>query len=221
MEQQTSNDMRQMTALGRKIESNSFQIIDDEVGDHDWPDHEWQVVRRVIHSTADFEFRDLVAIHRDAIRDGINALKRGAPIIADVKMIDSGLNKARLDAWGVKVHCFISDEDVIAEAKAKNTTRAIEAVKKAHSLGLLDGAIVAVGNAPTSLFETVRHIDDNRAKPSLIVGVPVGFVSAAESKDEVMQRSVPYIVTKGRKGGSTIAVSILHALLYISANEEI
>ncbi len=215
-----ANDMRQMTALGRGIEDRSFAIIDAEIGPHDFPADEWQVVRRVIHATADFEFRSLLQFGNDAVRAGIRALRSGCPVLVDVKMIAVGLNEARLASYGCKIHGFISDEDVIAEAKARDSTRAIEAMKKAHRLGLLDGAIVAVGNAPTALLEVVRLARDEPVSPALVIGVPVGFVSAAESKQALAESAIPFIVSRGRKGGSPIAVAILHALLLLSANEE-
>jgi len=203
MSNHTHNDMRQMTALGRSIEDGSFAIIDAEVGAHDFPPAEWQVVRRVIHATADFELATLMRLHPDAIRSGVAALRGGCPVVVDVKMIQVGLNEDRLSSYGCKIHGFISDEDVIASAKAANSTRAIEAMRKAHRLGLIDGAIIAVGNAPTALLELVRLVRDEGAKPALVVGVPVGFVSAAESKEAVMgMHGIPYIVARGRKGGS-------------------
>jgi precorrin-8X/cobalt-precorrin-8 methylmutase len=211
------NDMRQMTGQGRAIEEGSFAIIDQEAGAHGYPPGEWQVVRRVIHATADFEFARLMRFHPHAIAAGIAALRAGAGIVVDVRMIDAGLNAQRLRAYGCAVHCHISDEEVIATAQARNSTRAIEAMRKAHRLGLLDGAIVAIGNAPTALLETVRLVREEAARPALIVGVPVGFVSAAESKQAALEQERPYIVTEGRKGGSPIAVAILHALLALSA----
>jgi precorrin-8X/cobalt-precorrin-8 methylmutase len=210
------NDMRQMTAKGRGIEDESFAIIDAEAGAHAFPPSDWQVVRRVIHATADFEFKSLMAFGNDAIACGIRALQAGCPVIVDVKMIAVGLNEQRLGAYGCKVYSFISDEDVIASATATNSTRAIEAMRKAASLGLLDGALVAIGNAPTALLEVVRLVREEGARPALVVGVPVGFVSAAESKDQLLASPVPYIVSRGRKGGSTIAVAIIHALLSLS-----
>lgn len=210
------NDMRQMTALGRGIEDESFSIIDAEVGAHPHRPDEWQVVRRVIHATADFEFRDLMAFGNGAIEAGIAALKRGCPILVDVKMIAVGLNEQRLAAYGCEVHGFISDDDVIVSAKAKNSTRAIEAMRKAHARGLLDGATVAIGNAPTALLEVLRLAREEGAKPALVIGVPVGFVSAAESKDALCASPIPFVAARGRKGGSTIAVAILHALLALS-----
>ena len=211
------NDMRQMTALGRSIEDGSFAIIDQEAGPHDFGPAEWQVVRRVIHATADFEFKTLMRFHPDAVRAGVAALQGGCPLLVDGKMISAGLNEERLSSYGCKVHSFISDEDVIATAKANNSTRAIEAMKKAHRLNLLDGAVVAIGNAPTALLELARLIREEHATPALIIGVPVGFVSAAESKEVTLELSTPSIVARGRKGGSPIAVAIIHALLLLSA----
>lgn len=213
------NDMRQMTTLGRNIEDRSFAVIDAEAGIHAFTPDEWQVVRRIIHSTADFEYKELTRLHPNAISQGVEALRAGCPILVDVKMILAGLNEDRLAAYGCKTHSFISDPDVIATAKAANTTRAIESMRKAHRLGVLDGAIVAVGNAPTALLELKRLIQEEHARPALIIGVPVGFVSAVESKEAVLSGDTPYIVTRGRKGGSPIAVAILHALLLLSANE--
>ncbi len=213
------NDMRQMTALGRGIEDKSFAIVDAEVGPHPFSPAEWQVVRRVIHATADFEMAKLMTLHPDAISAGVGALRAGCPILVDVKMIAVGLNEQRLAAHGCQIHCFISDDDVIADATARNTTRAIESMRKAHRLGLLDGAIVAVGNAPTALLEVLRLQRDEGARPALVVGVPVGFVSAAESKEALLESVLAYIVARGRKGGSPIAVAILHALLLLSVDQ--
>lgn len=209
-------DMRQMTTLGRRIEDESFSIIDREAGPHGFPPAEWEVVRRVIHATADFEFTKLMAFHPEAVSLGIAALMRGCNIIVDVKMITAGLNEERLNAYGCKVHSFISDADVIAEAKARNSTRAIVAMQKAGDLKLLDGSIIAIGNAPTALIETARMVREDDVNPALIIGVPVGFVSAAESKEVILPLDVPYIVSRGRKGGSAIAVAIIHALLLLS-----
>ncbi len=214
-----ASDMRQMTALGRGIEDRSFAIIDAEVGAHNFPPAEWQVVRRVIHATADFEFQSLLRFGNGAVGAGIQALLRGAPVLVDVKMIAAGLNEARLASYGCRIHGFISDDDVIAEATKRNSTRAIEAMKKAQRLGLLQGAIVAVGNAPTALLELLRIARDEAVRPALVIGVPVGFVSAAESKQALAASDLPFIVARGRKGGSPIAVAILHALLLLSASD--
>src|SRR5437899_10973873 len=155
---------------------------------------EWQVVRRVIHATADFDFKQLIHFQNEAVKSGIAALRSGCPIIVDVKMISAGLNEERLNAYGCKIQSFISDEDVIQTAKLTNSTRAIEAMRKAHRLGLPKGSIVAIGNAPTALLEVVRLAREEGAAPALIIGVPVGFVSAAESKEAVVGIPSPAIV---------------------------
>jgi precorrin-8X/cobalt-precorrin-8 methylmutase len=209
-------DMRQMTTLGRRIEEESFSIIDREAGRHPFPPAEWEVVRRVIHATADFEFKEIMEFHPRAVESGINALVNGCPIIVDVKMITAGLNEDRLNAYGCKAHSFISDADVIEEAKTKNSTRAIVSMQKARRLGLLNGAVIAIGNAPTALIETARMVREEGVKPALIIGVPVGFVSAVESKEVTLSLDAPFIISRGRKGGSPIAVAIIHALLLLS-----
>jgi precorrin-8X/cobalt-precorrin-8 methylmutase len=214
----TSQDMRQLTALGRSIEDQSFAVIDREAGAHGFEPAAWSVVRRVIHATADFELKDLVRFHPGAISAGVAALRAGCPVVVDVKMIAAGLSEDRLAAYGCTVSSFISDDDVIAAARSGNSTRAIEAMRKAHRTGVLDGAIVAIGNAPTALLELIRliHLAPGGARPALVIGVPVGFVSAAESKEAALALDVPFIVVRGRKGGSPIAVAILHALLALS-----
>lgn len=207
----------QLTRAGQKIEHDSFAIVDAEVGSHKYTDSQWNIVRRMIHATADFEFNGLAGFHPDAVSAGLAAIENGAPIVADVEMICVGLSKPRLAHFGVQTHHFISDEDVIEQARAENTTRAVQAMRKAHEKGLLDGAIVAVGNAPTALLEVVRFIREENVKPALIVGMPVGFVSAAESKEEVSQLTdSPWIITHGRKGGSTLVVAAIHALLALA-----
>jgi precorrin-8X/cobalt-precorrin-8 methylmutase len=174
------------------------------------------VVRRVIHATADFEFKQLMRFSADAVESGVRALRRGSPINVDVNMIAAGLSSERLAAYGCEVHGFISDDDVISRAKADNSTRAIEAMRKAHRLGLLEGSIIAIGNAPTALLEVGRLVLEAELRPALVIGVPVGFVSAAESKEATLELPVPFIVARGRKGGSPVAVAILHALLLLS-----
>ncbi len=205
----------QLTQAGQKIEHDSFAIVDNEAGLHDqYSESEWQIVRRMIHATADFEFNGLSQFHPDAVEAGIEAISRGAVIVADVEMICVGLSKPRLSHFGVTNHHFIADEDVITQAKAENTTRAVQAMRKAQQQGLFDGGIVAVGNAPTALLEVLQLIKQGKAKPALIVGMPVGFVSAAESKALLGElKDVPWMITQGRKGGSTLVVSALHALL--------
>lgn len=205
----------QVTAAGRAIEHDSFAIIDAEVGRHDYRPEQWPVVRRMIHANADFEFNGLTDFHPDAVAAGLETILAGdTRIVADVEMICVGLSASRLAHFGMRTHQFISDADVIEQAKTEETTRAVQAMRKAHRQGLLDGAIVGIGNAPTALIEIVRLIREEGARPALVVGMPVGFVSAAESKDLMAEvAEVPWIVIRGRKGGSTLVVAAIHALL--------
>jgi precorrin-8X/cobalt-precorrin-8 methylmutase len=208
----------QLTRAGQVIEHDSFAIIDAEVGPHTYTEGQWPIVRRMIHANADFDFNGLTDFHAVAVEAGVQAmLKGGTPVVADVEMICSGLSQPRLGHFGMKPHQFISDPDVIETAKAEDTTRAVQAMRKAHRLGLLDNAIIGIGNAPTALIEVVRLIREEGVKPALVVGMPVGFVSAAESKDLMAKLTdVPWIVIRGRKGGSTLVVATLHALLSLA-----
>ena len=215
MQQNTVTE--QMTQAGQKIEHDSFAIVDKEVGTHHYSASEWSIVRRMIHATADFEFNGLVKFHPDAVSAGLNAISPSANIVADVEMICVGLSKPRLSHFGVSTHHFISDADVITQAKAENSTRAVQAMRKAQRSGLLENSIVAVGNAPTALLEVIRMITEENLRPALIVGMPVGFVSAAESKDATaLLKDIPWIITQGRKGGSTLVVAAIHALLALA-----
>ena len=212
----------QLTRAGQAIEHDSFAIIDQEVGPHAYAPEQWPVVRRMIHANADFEFNGLTRFHADAVHAGLQAMLRGGtPIVADVEMICVGLSKPRLAHFGMMTHQFISDADVIAQARAEDTTRAVQAMRKAQRLGLLDGAIIGIGNAPTALIELVRLIGEDGVRPALVVGMPVGFVSAAESKALMAGLdSVPWIVIDGRKGGSTLVVAALHALLALAEAQQ-
>jgi precorrin-8X/cobalt-precorrin-8 methylmutase len=211
----------QLTDAGRQIEHDSFAIVDHEAGPHRYSEQQWRVVRRMIHASADFEFNGLTRFHPDAVAAGLQAISQGAPIVADVEMICVGLSKPRLDHFGVVTHQFIADEDVIAQAKTENSTRAVQAMRKAQRLNLLDGGIIAIGNAPTALLEVVRMINDGLIKPALVIGMPVGFVSAAESKAVLSEiSSIPWIVIDGRKGGSTLAVAAIHALLALAEAQQ-
>jgi precorrin-8X/cobalt-precorrin-8 methylmutase len=205
----------QLTAAGRAIEHDSFAIIDREVSSHSYSAEQWPLVRRMIHANADFEFNGLTVFHPDVMQAGLAAvLKGGTPVVADVEMICVGLSAPRLKHFGMSTQHYISDPDVIEQAKAEETTRAVQAMRKAHRLGKLDGAIVGIGNAPTALIEVVRLVREEGARPALIVGMPVGFVSAAESKDLLMTLSdIPWVAIRGRKGGSTLVVAAIHALL--------
>ena len=212
----------QLTSAGRAIEHDSFAIIDSEAGPHDYSAEQWPLVRRMIHANADFEFNGLTAFHSDAMQAGLRAvLKGGTPVVADVEMICVGLSRPRLAHFGMATHHYISDPDVIAQAHAEGTTRAVQAMRKAQRQGTLDGAIVGIGNAPTALIEVIRLIREEGVKPALIVGMPVGFVSAAESKDLLMTLAdIPWVAIRGRKGGSTLVVAAIHALLGLAEAEQ-
>lgn len=213
----------QLTAAGRAIEHDSFAVIDREAGPHAYDAEQWQVVRRMIHANADFDFNGLTDFHPQAIEAAMAAIRsRASRVLADVEMICVGLSAPRLSHFGMTTHQFISDADVIDAARAQDTTRAVQAMRKAHRLGLLDGAVVGIGNAPTALIEVVRLIREQQARPALVVGMPVGFVSAAESKDLMAaMHEVPWIVIRGRKGGSTLVVAAIHALLGLAEAREL
>lgn len=212
----------QLTRAGQAIEHDSFAIIDAEVQSHAYTPEQWPIVRRMIHANADFDFNGLTDFHPQAVQAGMAAMLRGGtPVVADVEMICSGLSQPRLAHFGMRTHQFISDADVIALAQQEDTTRAVQAMRKAHRLGLLQGAIVGIGNAPTALIELARLIAEEGVRPALVVGMPVGFVSAAESKDLIAsQHEVPWLVIRGRKGGSTLVVAALHALLALTEAQQ-
>jgi precorrin-8X/cobalt-precorrin-8 methylmutase len=208
----------QLTAAGRAIEHDSFAIIDAEAGPHDYSHTEWPLVRRMIHASADFEMNGLTRFHPQAMQAGLAAVLKGdTPIVADVEMICVGLSKPRLAHFGLTTHHYISDPDVIEAAQAANSTRAVQAMQKARRLGTLDGAIVGIGNAPTALIELARLIRSEGVRPALVIAMPVGFVSAVESKELMMAiDTVPWIAIHGRKGGSTLVVAAIHALLSLA-----
>ena len=212
----------QLTEAGRAIEHDSFAIIDAEAGPHAYSREQWPLVPRMIHATADFELTGLTAFHPQAMQAGLAAVLRGGtPIVADVEMICVGLSRPRLAHFGLTTHHYISDEDVIEVARIENTTRAVQAMRKAQRLGQLDGAIVGIGNAPTALIELVRLIREEGVLPALVVAMPVGFVAAAESKTLMMSENrVPWVAIQGRKGGSTLVVAAIHALLSLAEAEQ-
>ncbi|NJA89681.1 precorrin-8X methylmutase [Rhodocyclus tenuis] len=218
----TNTITEQMTAAGQAIEHDSFAIIDREAGPHAYTAAQWPVVRRMIHASGDFAFNGLAEFHPDAIDAGLSAILRGGtPIVADVEMICVGLSASRLAHFGLRTRHYIADADVIERAHAEGSTRAVQAMRKAHRQGELDGAIVAIGNAPTAVLELLRLIRDDNVRPALVIGLPVGFVSAAESKDLLAASTlVPWIVVRGRKGGSTLVVAAIHALLALAEDRQ-
>jgi precorrin-8X/cobalt-precorrin-8 methylmutase len=199
--------------LPEEIEKRSFEIIGQELGDVKLDPLEEPVIKRVIHTTADFEYLNNLKFSEDAVAKGIEALKKGAIIVTDTQMARAGINKGTLEALGGEALCFMADEDVAAAAKANGTTRATASMDKAAALS--KPVIFAIGNAPTALVRIYELIREGRLKPELIIGVPVGFVNVVESKELIMELEVPYIVAKGRKGGSNVAAAICNAMLYM------
>lgn len=200
------------TRKGQSIEDESMEIIEREVGSHPYNELEWPIVRRIIHATADFDFagENKIVFHKDAITSGINALKNGCSIIADVNGVIGGLNKQNPKDFGNNLICNISDPDLAERAKQENKTRAQMSMRIASSE--MNGGILVIGNAPTALLEVTKMIREGVTKPALVIGIPVGFVSAAESKEELQTVDVPFITNTGRKGGSSCAASIVNAL---------
>lgn len=194
-----------------EIESESFRIIDSEVSKpRPYEGKQWEIVRRMIHTTADFELLKLVRFHETAVDQGLEALKNGATIVTDTEMARCGMPVRRLDPLGCKVLCLMNDPRVVERAKREETTRARAAIDVAVSE--IRPEIYVVGNAPTALIRLVEHFDEGKVNPSLVVGMPVGFVNAAESKALLVSRDLPYIVIEGRKGGSALAATVINAL---------
>lgn len=200
------------------IEALSFSIIDREAGAHAFSPRQWAVVRRMIHTSADFEYKTSVRMHEDAIEAGISAIRNGAAIVTDTNMARVGIRSRDLAAFGNSVVCMMADRSVADAAAAQGVTRARAAVDAA--LGVLEGGIYVVGNAPTALLRLIELVGDGRAAPALIVGLPVGFVNAAESKEALESNSVPFITNRGRKGGSNVAAAVVNALILLAKEAE-
>ena len=200
------------TRKGQSIEDESMQIIENEIGSHSYNEEEWPIVRRVIHSTADFDFaRDnKIIFHKDAIKNGLEALENGSSIVVDVNGIIGLLNKQNPKDFGNNVICNISEPSIMEAAKEAGKTRAQMSMRIAKED--MSGGIVVVGNAPTALLEVMEMIREGITKPALVIGIPVGFVSAVESKDELAKMDIPFITNQGRKGGSPCASAIVNAL---------
>ncbi len=200
------------TRKGQEIEDESMQIIENEIGSHSYNEMEWPIVRRIIHSTADFDFagENKLLFHKDAISNGINALKNGCSIVADVNGVIGLMNKQNPKDFGNDLICNISDPVLMESAKKAGKTRAQMSMRMAEKE--INGGIVVVGNAPTALLEVMEMFREGLVKPALVVGIPVGFVSAVESKDELSKMDMPFITNIGRKGGSPCASAIINAL---------
>ncbi|HJS68708.1 MAG TPA: precorrin-8X methylmutase [Nitrososphaera sp.] len=206
---------RAMSERAFDIEKKSFEIIDSEIGSHGYSESQWAIVRRVIHATADFDFagRGKILFHEKAIESAFHAIKNKCTVVTDVDMVLAAINKKSLTDLGLKTACYISDREVAEESRRSGRTRSEAAMRRATKD--MDGGIVAIGNAPTALYEVIRMVREGATKPALIVGIPVGFVSAPESKEELARMDVPFITNVGRKGGSPAASSIMNAILLL------
>ena len=200
------------TRKGQSIEDESMQIIENEIGSHPYNEQQWPIVRRIIHSTADFDFaRDnKIIFHKTAVQSGLDALKNGCSIIVDVNGIIGLMNKQNPKDFGNNVICNISEPSLIEAAKKENKTRAQMSMRIAKED--MNGGIVVIGNAPTALLEVMEMVGEGITKPALVIGIPVGFVSAVESKEELAKMDIPFITNQGRKGGSPCASAIVNAL---------
>lgn len=194
------------------IENRSFEIISQMLGDTQLDPENELVIKRVIHTTADFDYVDNLVFSPHAVEQGIAALKAGCPIVTDTQMAKAGINKTILEKLGGQVHCFMSDPQVAQEAKARGVTRAMVSMEQAAKLS--QPCIFAIGNAPTALISLHQQMEQGLLTPALIVAVPVGFVNVVESKELIIASSVPHIVARGRKGGSNVAAAIINAMLY-------
>ena len=194
------------------IEARSMELIGRELGERPFPAEELSVVKRVIHTTADFDYADNLTFSPGAVAAGLSAIQAGCTIVTDTQMAFSGVNKRVLEKFGGRAVCFMSDPDVAAEAKARGETRATVSMEKAARLS--GPLVLAVGNAPTALVRACQLMDEGKLRPALVIGVPVGFVNVVESKELLLTMPVPHIVARGRKGGSNVAAAICNALLY-------
>lgn len=201
----------------KEIETRSFEIITEELGDTPLIPGTELIVKRCIHTSADFDYAENLCFSSNAVEKVIEAIKNGACIVTDTQMAKAGINKKALAKYGGEVFCFMSDEDVAAKAKELGCTRATASMDKAASMG--KPLIFAIGNAPTALVRLYELIQEKKISPYLIIGVPVGFVNVVQSKEMIMETDTPYIVARGRKGGSNIAACICNALLYMIDNE--
>lgn len=194
------------------IEKRSFEIITETLGDTKLDPENELVIKRVIHTSADFDYVQNLVFSEYAVQKGIEALRGGCDIVTDTQMARAGINKTILAKLGGEVHCFMSDEDVAAEAKERGVTRAVVSMERAAKLS--KPCIFAIGNAPTALISLHEQMERGLLKPALVIGVPVGFVNVVESKELIIASDVPHIVARGRKGGSNVAAAICNAMLY-------
>jgi len=199
------------------IENRSMELIAPHLEGLNLDERATKVYSRLIHASGDVGYAPITRVHPEAIDRAIEALKSGAHIYTDVEMVRTGINKKKLASFGGEVHCLVADADVAVRAKELGITRSMVAMRQFGKA--LDGSIVAIGNAPTALFEALRMVREEGIRPACIVGIPVGFVGAAESKAELAENGiVPYITVEGTKGGSPIAAAAVNALMYLIDN---
>lgn len=200
-----------------EIEARSMEIIASELGERDIPAPQLAVVKRCIHTSADFDYADNLVFSPHAVERGVEALRKGCTIVTDTQMARAGINKRVLESFGGRVVCFMSDPDVAAEARERGETRATVSMERAAEL---EGPVVlALGNAPTALVRACQLMEEGRLRPELVIGVPVGFVNVVESKELLLSMGGEHIVARGRKGGSNIAAAICNALLYLASGD--
>ncbi len=198
--------------LPMDIERRSFEIIESELP-HPIDPELAPIIKRCVHTSADFDYVDNLCFSQGVLERAKAAIKKGAVVVSDTTMVQSGINKRELAVYGGEACCFIADPDVAQAARENGTTRSYASMQKASKLDR--PVIFAIGNAPTALVEIANLIDEGVMKPELVIGVPVGFVNVVQSKELIMTKDVPYIVARGRKGGSNIAACIVNALLYM------
>lgn len=196
------------------IEKRSFEIIEKQLEKRKFEPLHLPIIKRVIHATADFSYADNLCFSHDSVKKALSLINSGASIVTDTKMASVGINSKVLNSFGGKVYCFMDNKEVAEIAKKKKVTRASICMDMATNLN--EKCIFAIGNAPTALIRLYELIIENKIKPEFIIGVPVGFVNVIESKNLITKTDIPYIISKGRKGGSTVAVAICNALLYLN-----
>lgn len=201
-----------------EIETRSMEIIAPYLDGLNLDEKAVKVYSRIIHAAGDVEYAPLIRMGEGAIEKAMEALRSGSDIYTDVEMVRTGINKRKLASFGGEVHCLIADTEVAEQAKAEGITRSMVAMRRFGKK--LDGSIVAIGNAPTALFEVLRLVREEGIRPACIVGIPVGFVGAADSKKELAENGmVPYITVEGTKGGSPIAAAAVNAMMYLINND--
>ena len=202
----------------KDIETKSFQIVDKHLRNIKLPRFQKEVVKRVLHATSDLNYAKDLIFHSKAIKNGLAAIKKGRDVVVDASMVKAGINKKTLSGFGGRVICFVNNERVARQASRLNITRSMLSMRKASKL--MNGGIVAIGNAPTALFEVCDLVSKGKARPALIIGLPVGFVGAKEAKKKLRTFKIPYITNRTRRGGSSVAAACVNALLKMAIGEK-